>query len=65
MKYVCELCGWSYDENVGCAQQRIAAGTPFSQLSEDFECPLCGCGKEAFYPADSRPDIRSMTMQSK
>ena len=63
MKYVCELCGWVYNEEKGSTS--AAPGTVFADLPEDFECPLCGCGKEAFYPADSRPDIRNMTMQSK
>ena len=48
MKYVCDVCGWEYDENEGAPDQGIALGTKFSDLPEDFECPLCGVGKEEF-----------------
>ena len=47
-KYVCEVCGWVYDEEVGDAELGIAHGTPFSELPEDFECPMCGVGKDQF-----------------
>ncbi|MBQ2952412.1 MAG: rubredoxin [Clostridia bacterium] len=48
MKHVCEVCGWVYDENEGCPEQGIAPGTKFEDLPEDFECPLCGVGKDQF-----------------
>lgn len=48
MKYVCDVCGWVYDENEGYAEGGIAPGTSFAALDEDFECPLCGVGKEHF-----------------
>ncbi|MEE1279506.1 MAG: rubredoxin [Oscillospiraceae bacterium] len=47
-KYVCDMCGWVYDEAVGCEESGIAAGTKFEDLPEDFVCPLCGVGKENF-----------------
>ena len=65
MKYVCELCGWKYDEDKGCPEKKIAPGTAFADLSEEFECPHCGCGKEAFDAVDAKIDIRNMTIQSK
>jgi len=48
MKYVCDVCGWEYDEEVGAPEQGIAAGTPWSEVPEDFVCPLCGVGKDEF-----------------
>ena len=48
MKYVCELCGWVYDEKLGEPSNGIAPGTKFEELPEDFECPLCGAGKDQF-----------------
>ncbi len=47
-KYVCQVCGWVYDEAVGCPDEGIAAGTKFEDLPEDFACPLCGVGKDQF-----------------
>ena len=28
MKYVCDVCGWEYDEELGCPEKGIAPGTP-------------------------------------
>lgn len=50
MKYVCELCGYIYDESAGEPERGIAAGTAFAELPEQYECPHCGCGCEAFDP---------------
>ena len=48
MKYVCEICGWVYDEKRGNAEMDIEPGTKFEDLPDDFECPLCGVKKEDF-----------------
>ena len=47
-KYVCDACGWEYDEAAGYPEGGIAPGTKFEDLPEDFECPLCGVGKDMF-----------------
>ena len=47
-KYVCQLCGYVYDETLGDPDNGIAPGTKFEDLPEDYECPLCGAGKEEF-----------------
>ena len=44
MKYVCDVCGWVYDEE--------EAGVKWEDLPEDFACELCGVGKEDFSPAE-------------
>ncbi len=51
MKYVCELCGTVYSEEAGDPAHGIPAGTAFDTLSEYYECPGCGSGKEALNPA--------------
>ena len=48
MKYVCSVCGFEYDEEKGYPEGGIAPGTTWDELPEDFECPLCGVGKENF-----------------
>ena len=48
VKYVCEICGYEYDEAVGDPDNGIAPGTKFEDLPEDWSCPLCGVGKENF-----------------
>ena len=47
-KYVCELCGYVYDEEVGDPENGINPGTKFEDLPEDYACPLCGADKSNF-----------------
>lgn len=47
-KYVCQVCGYVYDEAEGIPELDIAPGTKFEDLPADFECPLCGVSKESF-----------------
>ena len=48
MKYVCDMCGWEYDEEAGLPEAGIAPGTPWEEVPEDWVCPVCGLGKDAF-----------------
>ena len=50
-KYVCDVCGWIYEEALGDPDNGIAPGTKFEDLPEDFECPLCSVGKDNFSEA--------------
>ena len=45
MKYVCDVCGWVYDED--------ETGVKWEDLPEDFECELCGVGKDQFTAEES------------
>ena len=47
-KYVCDICGWVYDEEAGYPEGGRAAGTKFEDLPDDFVCPLCGVSKDNF-----------------
>ncbi|MBN1925930.1 MAG: rubredoxin [Prolixibacteraceae bacterium] len=49
--YVCIICGYTYDPEVGEPSQGIPPGTPFEELPEDFECPVCKAAKEYFREA--------------
>jgi len=48
MKYVCIICGWTYDEKEGDPDNGIDPGTRFEDLPDDFVCPECGVPKEEF-----------------
>ena len=49
MKYVCDVCGWEYDEEKGYPEGGIAPGTKWEDIPEDFECPLCFVGKDQLH----------------
>jgi len=51
-KYVCNLCGYIYDPEIGDPDNGVAAGTAFADLPEGWVCPDCGAGVEDFEPAE-------------
>ena len=48
MKYVCDVCGWEYDEELGYPEGGIAPGTRWEDIPDDFQCPLCMVDKDQF-----------------
>ncbi|HBA83990.1 MAG TPA: rubredoxin [Verrucomicrobia bacterium] len=49
-KMVCTSCGYIYDPETGDADHGIPTGILFEQLPEDWRCPICYVGKDAFDP---------------
>ena len=52
MKYVCDVCGWVYDPEVGDLEGEIPPGTPFEDVPDEWLCPECGVSKDEFAPVD-------------
>src|SRR5450756_1568213 len=52
MKYVCTVCGYVYDPEVGDPDNGVEPGTAFDDLPDDWVCPECGVDKEEFEPVD-------------
>jgi rubredoxin len=51
--YVCTVCGYEYDPEVGDPDSGIAPGTPFEDIPEDWVCPVCGATKDLFEPLEA------------
>lgn len=51
MKYVCDLCGWEYNEERGYIDGGIEPDTVWEDVPDDFECPMCLVGKDQFSEA--------------
>jgi rubredoxin len=47
-KYVCTVCGYVYDPEVGDADSGIQPGTSFEDIPDDWVCPVCGVSKAEF-----------------
>ena len=47
-KYQCIVCGWIYDEALGCPEEGLPAGTSWEDIPNDWTCPDCGVSKEDF-----------------
>jgi rubredoxin len=51
-RYKCVICGYIYDPDFGDPNEGIEPGIPFSDLPDDYICPVCGAGKEEFSEYD-------------
>ncbi|MCC5642465.1 rubredoxin [Nostoc sp. CHAB 5824] len=49
-KYICTVCSYVYDPEVGDPDSGIEPGTAFEDIPEDWICPTCGATKEDFEP---------------
>jgi rubredoxin len=47
-RYVCTLCGYVYDPEAGDPDSGVAPGTKWEDVPDDWECPVCGAGKDDF-----------------
>jgi len=50
MVYVCNICGYRYDEAAGDPANGVEPGTTWGNVPDDYTCPLCGAAKAAFSP---------------
>lgn len=51
-KYECQVCGYIYDPEEGDEDRDIGPGTPFEDLPDDWDCPVCGAEKSDFKKLD-------------
>lgn len=47
-KYICVVCDYIYDPELGDEDGGIAPGTDFEDIPEDWVCPECGVSKDQF-----------------
>lgn len=47
-KYICNICGYIYDEQLGCEEDGLAPGTRWEDIPDDWYCPDCGVTKSDF-----------------
>ena len=56
----CIICGWLYDESLGCPEDGIAPGTRWEDVPEDWTCPVCGVSKQDFEMVKTGPSPTSI-----
>ena len=54
MKYVCQICGYVYDD----AKEKV----PFAELPDDWKCPICGAAKSDFKPEANGNEKKEVTV---
>ncbi|OLS30382.1 MAG: Rubredoxin-2 [Candidatus Heimdallarchaeota archaeon AB_125] len=47
-KWICTLCGYIYDPELGDPDAGIAPGTAWKDVPDDWVCPECGADKSDF-----------------
>ncbi len=47
-KHRCQICGYDYDPAAGDPDNGVAPGTAWDDVPDDWACPICGAGKDAF-----------------
>jgi len=50
MNYICDICGYTYEEAVGDPDNGVEPGTKWENVPDSWVCPLCGASKDAFSP---------------
>lgn len=51
-EWVCNVCGYVYDERAGVPADGIPPGTRWEDVPEGWLCPDCGVGKHEFTKMD-------------
>lgn len=72
-RWVCDACGYIYEEAKGDPDSGLAPGTRYEDIPEDWMCPLCGLTKsdlrllpdQPTAPAVSRAPARGKASKSK
>jgi rubredoxin-NAD+ reductase len=44
-RYLCTVCGFIFDEEIGDIDSGIEPGTKWENVPNDWKCPLCGITK--------------------
>lgn len=47
-RYMCVVCGFIYDEELGLPEEGIPPGTRWEDIPENWSCPECGATKSDF-----------------
>jgi len=58
--YRCWACGWVYDPAKGLPEQGIPPGTPWEDVPDDMQCPICFLDKSGFDPIAADEAERSI-----
>ncbi|WP_462331338.1 FAD-dependent oxidoreductase [Thiohalocapsa halophila] len=54
-KWLCDACGYIYDEAKGDPDGGLPPGTRYEDMPDDWQCPLCGLRKADLRPLPDAP----------
>ncbi len=47
-RWVCTICGYVYDPEVGDPEHGVEPGTEFEDVDKEWICPICAANKDEF-----------------
>ncbi len=56
MKFMCVVCGYVYNPEMGEPETGIEPGTAFQDLPKNWVCPVCAVGKVMFRELQDLPE---------
>jgi len=62
LSFICDACGYIYNEADGDVDGGLAAGTRYADIPDDWACPLCGVTKADFTPYQA-PSLDALMTQ--
>ncbi len=62
-QYICNACGYIYNEADGDPDGGLPPGTRYADIPDDWACPLCGVTKADFAPY-TPPDLAALQAQA-
>ncbi len=61
-KWRCRICSYIYREETGEPQTGTPPNTPFADLDEEWRCPICKAGKNAFAQVETSAPTAGTTV---
>lgn len=60
LRWICDACGYIYDEAKGDPDSGLAPGTRYQDIPDDWQCPLCGLTKSDLRLLPEAPPVASI-----
>lgn len=63
-RWICDACGFIYDEAEGDPDSGLAPGTRYEDIPDDWQCPLCGLAKNELRLLPEAPAVTAQPKKS-
>jgi rubredoxin---NAD+ reductase len=65
LRWICDACGYIYDEAKGDPDSGLAPGTKYQDIPDDWQCPLCGLTKRDLRLLPDAPAVSASIQRPK
>ncbi len=64
LRWICDACGYIYDEAKGDPDSGLVAGTRYQDIPDDWQCPLCGLTKRDLRLLPDAPTVSTSVQRA-